>query len=235
MQKAEYTVVPLGELLTHVQQLKGAGAHFTQMHAEHNADGERFDVVYTFVNVQESLVHTKAGEDYQVQNLVVEGITAADELPSICDFYPAVFPFENEAHDLFGIHIVNMKMDFQGYFYHVAVKEPMSIVSPEVKAAREKAAKVRAAQEAKARKAAAAKAAAEGTAPAAPAGNDAKIGDAQAKAALKAAEMEAKLASMDPEKAAKVRAALAAKAAKDKAKAQAADAAVPAAAAEEAK
>ena len=40
-------------------------------------------------------------------------------------------------------------------------------------------------------------------------------------AALKAAEMEAKLAAMDPEKAAKVRAALAAKAARDKQKKEA--------------
>ena len=39
--------------------------------------------------------------------------------------------------------------------------------------------------------------------------------------ALKAAEMEAKLAAMDPEKAAKVRAALAAKAARDKQKKEA--------------
>ena len=45
--------------------------------------------------------------------------------------------------------------------------------------------------------------------------------DAAAKAALKAAEMEAKLAAMDPEKAAKVRAALAAKAARDKQKKEA--------------
>ena len=43
----------------------------------------------------------------------------------------------------------------------------------------------------------------------------------QAKAALKAAEMEAKLAAMDPEKAAKVRVALAAKAARDKQKKEA--------------
>lgn len=235
MQKASYTVVPMGELLSHVQALKGAGAHFTQMHAERNADGERFDVVYTFVNVQESLVHTKAGEDYDVCNLVVEGITPEDDLPSISSYYPAVFPFENEAHDLFGIHISDMKLDFQGYFYHVSVEAPMSIISPEVKAAREKAAKLRAAKEAKARKAAAAaKAAGEAAPAAAAAGNDDKHDEAAAKAALKAAEMEAKLAAMDPEKAAKVRAALAAKAAKDKAKAQAADAAPAAAPAKEA-
>ena len=57
--------------------------------------------------------------------------------------------------------------------------------------------------------------------PAAATGSDAQHDDAAAKAALKAAEMEAKLAAMDPEKAAKVRAALAAKAARDKQKKEA--------------
>ncbi len=47
------------------------------------------------------------------------------------------------------------------------------------------------------------------------------INAANKEEALKAAEMEAKLAAMDPEKAAKVRAALAAKAARDKQKKEA--------------
>ena len=162
--------------------------------------------------------------------LMVEGIDQYQEIPSISSYYPAVFPFENEAHDLFGLAITDMQVDFNGFFYQVSTAEPMSVITPEVKAAREKAMKVRAAAEAKARKAAAEKAAAaaaaagEGTAgatvaqSAAAAGSDAQHDEAAAKAALKAAELEAKLAAMDPEKAAKVRAALAAKAARDKQK-----------------
>lgn len=57
--------------------------------------------------------------------------------------------------------------------------------------------------------------------PAAAAGSGAQHDEAAAKAALKAAEMEAKLAAMDPEKAAKVRTALAAKVARDKQKKEA--------------
>lgn len=37
------------------------------------------------------------------KNLVVEGIDQYQEIPSISSYYPAVFPFENEAHDLFGL------------------------------------------------------------------------------------------------------------------------------------
>lgn len=237
MQKAIYTTVGIDELLPHVQALKGAGARFVQMHAERCVDDGSYRLVYTFINVRAAQEHIAQDGSYAIENLVVEGIDQYQEIPSISSYYPAVFPFENEAHDLFGLAITDMQIDFKGFFYQVSTAEPMSVITPEVKAAREKAMKVRAAAEAKARKAAAEKAAAAaagegatdagdaagaaGVQPAAAAGSDAQHDEAAAKAALKAAELEAKLAAMDPEKAAKVRAALAAKAARDKQKKEA--------------
>lgn len=237
MQKAIYTTVGIDELLLHVQALKGVGARFVQMHAERSVDDGTYRLVYTFINVRAAQEQIAQDGNYAIENLVVEGIDQCQEIPSISSYYPAVFPFENEAHDLFGLAITDMQIDFKGFFYQVSTAEPMSVITPEVKAAREKAMKVRAAAEAKARKAAAEKAAAaaaagEGAAgagdaasaaaqPAAAAGSDAQHDDAAAKAALKAAELEARLAAMDPEKAAKVRAALAAKAARDKQKKEA--------------
>ena len=247
MQKAIYTTVGIDELLSHVQALKGVGARFVQMHAERCVDDGSYRLVYTFIDVRAAQEHIAQDGSYAIENLVVEGIDQYQEIPSISSYYPAVFPFENEAHDLFGLAITDMQIDFKGFFYQVSTAEPMSVITPEVKAAREKAMKVRAAAEAKARKAAAEKAAAAAAAagesaasagdasaaasagdaagvaaqPAAAAGSDAQHDEAAAKAALKAAEMEAKLAAMDPEKAAKVRAALAAKAARDKQKKEA--------------
>ena len=237
MQKAIYTTVGIDGLLPHVQALKGAGARFVQMHAERCVDDGSYRLVYTFINVRAAQEQIARDGSYAIENLVVEGIDQYQEIPSISSYYPAVFPFENEAHDLFGLAITDMQIDFKGFFYQVSTAEPMSVITPEVKTAREKAMKVRAAAEAKARKAAAEKAAAaaagEGAAgggdassaagvqSAVAAGSDAQHDEAAAKAALKAAEMEAKLAAMDPEKAAKVRAALAAKAARDKQKKEA--------------
>lgn len=239
MQKAIYTTVAIDELLAHVQALKGAGARFVQMHAERCVDDGSYRLVYTFINVRAAQEQIAQDGSYAIENLVVEGIDRYQEIPSISSYYPAVFPFENEAHDLFGLAITDMQVDFNGFFYQVSTAEPMSVITPEVKAAREKAMKVRAAAEAKARKAAAEKAAAAAAAaagegasgaddtagaaaqPAAAAGSGAQHDEAAAKAALKAAEMEAKLAAMDPEKAAKVRTALAAKVARDKQKKEA--------------
>lgn len=238
MQKAIYTTVGIDELLSHVQALKGVGARFVQMHAERSVDDGSYRLVYTFINVRAAQKHIAQDGSYAIESLVVKGIDQYQEIPSISSYYPAVFPFENEAHDLFGLAITDMQIDFKGFFYQVSTAEPMSVITPEVKAAREKAMKVRAAAEAKARKAAAEKAAAAAAAagegvvgagdaagasaqPAAATGSDAQHDEAAAKAALKVAEMEAKLAAMDPEKAAKVRAALAAKAARDKQKEEA--------------
>lgn len=237
MQKAIYTTVGIDELLSHVQALKGVGARFVQMHAERCVDDGSYRLVYTFIDVRATQEHIAQDGSYAIENLVVEGIDQYQEIPSISSYYPAVFPFENEAHDLFGLVITDMQIDFKGFFYQVSTAEPMSVITPEVKAAREKAMKVRAAAEAKARKAAAEKAAVAAAGepaagagdaagagvaqPVAAAGSDAQHDEAAAKAAFKAAEMEAKLAAMDPEKAAKVRAALAAKAARDKQKKEA--------------
>lgn len=247
MQKAIYTTVGIDGLLSHVQALKGVGARFVQMHAERCVDDGSYRLVYTFIDVRAAQEHIAQDGSYAIENLVVEGIDQYQEIPSISSYYPAVFPFENETHDLFGLAITDMQIDFKGFFYQVSTAEPMSVITPEVKAAREKAMKMRAAAEAKARKAAAEKAAAAAAAagesaasagdasaaasagdaagvaaqPAAAAGSDAQHDEAAAKAALKAAEMEAKLAAMDPEKAAKVRAALAAKVARDKQKKEA--------------
>lgn len=47
-------------------------------------------------------------------------------VPSITELYPAAFVFENETHDLFGVNIYGINLDFQGEFYKVSQKFPMN-------------------------------------------------------------------------------------------------------------
>lgn len=219
MYTTEFVDIPLVELLARVQTLKHEGFRFVQMCGETTEAGT--DLLYTFYDeVRDNAL-----------NLCVYGIGEDTEVPSIQELYFAAFSYENETHDLFGVHFINMKLDFGGHFFNVAEEAPMTVITPEMKAEREKLAKQRSAAAAKARKAAEEKQAAEAEAAAdakeaaVAAGKSAgSVGDkpdpaAEArsdadKEAERAAKMEAKLAAMDPEKAAKVRAALAAKAAK---------------------
>ena len=219
MYTTSFIEVPLVELLERVQTFKHEGFRFVQMCAETTEAG--IDLLYTFYDETTD----------NAINLFVYGIDGESRVPSIQGLYFASFSYENETHDLYGVRFVNMELDFGGHFFNVATSEPMTIITPEMKAEREKLAKLKAAKAAK--EAAAAKKARE-AAEAAQAekalGTTAAEADAAAVAAVdatapapksasadvddRAAKMEAKLAAMDPEKAAKIRAALAAKAAK---------------------
>ncbi len=224
MYTTEFVDIPLSELLTRVQTLKHQGFRFIQLCAESTAAG--IDLLYTFYDETCD----------NALNLCVYGIDHDSEVPSIQGLYFAAFSYENETHDLYGVNFINMQLNFGGNFFNVACDEPMTIITPEMKAEREKLAKQQAAAAAKARKAAeeAQAAEADGAAgekhAAVEAGKSAgavadKADPVAASAPVagasdedRAAKMEAKLAAMDPEKAAKVRAALAAKAAKAAAK-----------------
>ena len=176
MYTTSFVDVPLENLLERVQTIKHEGVRFVQLFAEKNAD-DSLDVVYTFYNEV---------EDHAL-NLVVQ-LPEDARVPSIQGLYFASFSYENEAHDLFGVRFANMKLDFGGHFFNVAQDAPMTIISPEQKAAREKAAKLAAAKAAKEAKAA--REAAEAAA--------AKKAEREAKAAAKAkraAEFEKKAAA----------------------------------------
>ena len=211
------------------EELPLAGVH--DLAAARHAEGWRY-VQILAVNTEEGidLVYSYM-KDGHLANFNVSGVKQTDVVPSITDLYLEAFVCENEIHDLFDVAISDIAIDFGGMFYQLAEKAPMTVVSPEQLAAREKAKKIAAAKEAKA--------AAPAEAPTGPteeeiqakvAGLDpekaAKVRaamEAKAKKAAAAApapagpteeEIEAKIAGLDPEKAAKVRAAMEAKARK---------------------
>ena len=132
----------LAGLLARVQTLRHEGARFVQLCAEGDAQ-LGIDLVYTFYDEV---------RDHAL-NLVVR-VGEDDEAPSIQGLYFAAFSYENETHDLFGVRFANMKLDFGGHFFNVEGAAPMTVITPEQKAAREKAAKLKAAAAAKAAKAA---------------------------------------------------------------------------------
>ncbi len=194
----------LENVASEAAQRKSDGWRFVQLLAvaDNTGSGDRdnaVDLVYSYM------------KDGRLENLVVKNVAVGedeakvDTVPSITDQYLSAFVFENEAHDLFGVHIANIAIDFAGHFYQVPVREPMTIISPEQKEAHERAAKMAAAKAAKEKAAAAGKTS----------GADAE--NAAKPAPKSDADIEAKLAGLPPEKAAKIRAAMEAKAAKEKA------------------
>ena len=181
----ETTFVPLTveELPALAAAKKDGGWRFVQLLAVNTEDG--IDLIYSFM------------KDNLLENHEIKGLQKGTSVPSITDRFLEAFVFENETHDLFGVDVQGIAIDFGGNFYALAQKEPMTIISPEQKAAREKAKKV-------------ANAAYVETHPdAAPA-----PGEHGYIAPPEDDDLETKLAGMDPEKVARVRAAIAAKAKK---------------------
>ena len=182
--EAKFVEIELGSLRREAAVMKAESWRFIQTHAVYTDDG--VDLYYSFM------------KDGAIRNLKVKGVQPGTPVPSITDLFLAAFVFENEARELFGVNMQGIAIDFDGGLYAPAESEPMTIISPEQKAAREKA-----------RKAAAAKAAK----------NTGMAGEPSSEAPArpggfvmtdeKRAKLEAKLATMPPDKVAKVRAALA--------------------------
>lgn len=198
--KQDFRPLALDQLIDTCKEYKEKGYRLDQLLPKLERDNT-ITLIYTFV-MGEEIVNFKIGGIIKNETVV----------PSVTELFIAAFVFENEAHELYGVNIEGNVLDFKGNFYKFpeGVEAPMTIISPEQLAAREKAAKI-----------AAAKAAREAKAKAAKEGQDTASSEAlnESSQAQKEAELEAKLAGMDPEKAAKVRAALEAKA-KRAAKAQ---------------
>ena len=180
-----FNEVPLAEVHDLAARRAEEGWRYVQILAVNTEEG--IDLVYSYM------------KDGLLENDTVAAVGADDAVPSITDLFLEAFVCENEIHDLYGVAIENIAIDFGGMFYQLAEKAPMTVVSPEQLAAREKAKKIAAA---KAAKEAAARE--EQAAPAAPA----------TVAGPTEEEIQAKIAGLDPEKAAKVRAAMEAKAKK---------------------
>ena len=194
--------IAVGDILAVAEREHAAKSRFVQVLCINGEEG--IDLVYSYQGT--------LAEGYPVRNYRVHKVAAETHVPSVTKFYLSAFPFENEAHDLFGVQVDGIAIDFHGNFYKVAMDKPMTVISPAQKAAREKAAKLAAAKAAKEAKAKAA----------------AQAGEAAAAPSVdweaERAKVQAKCANLDADKAAKVMAAFEAK----MKKAQAAETVAPA-------
>lgn len=121
-EKQVFTAIELPALLASAQAYERSGARFVQCCAAPGADAAGTDgagadgaleLTYSF--------DTGAA----LENLHVTAVPG-DEIPSITSLFPAAFVFENEMHDLYGISVSGISVDFAGKFYTVATPSPMT-------------------------------------------------------------------------------------------------------------
>ena len=192
---AQYQEISVEGLPALSERMQTEGHRFVQVLAVNTEAG--IDVQYTFMN------------DGVLEVFTIKGVTPEIPIPSITDRFIAAFVFENEIHDLFGVNVRDIAIDFGGNFYVTAQPSPMTIISPAQKAAREKAAKAAEAKRARAAKVAETEYAAD---------HPDAIKQMKPKVSgidpTQMTDFEERFAGTDPEKLARIKAAFAAKAAK---------------------
>ena len=105
------TMITIDELLPRTTRFFEEGYRLVQIGCT-RVDGN-FEINYSF------------DKDYRFENLRVilqEGGT----LPSISAVYFGDFIYENEIHDLYGVSVTGMNIDFKGTLYRTTIKYPFS-------------------------------------------------------------------------------------------------------------
>lgn len=105
----EFVNVNPENVIDESQKLKFAGYHLMQQCATRTAEG--YELVYSF---------GKALEVCQVKIILTED----QPINSISHVFPCAFLYENEMHDLFGIDIQMISLDYKGSFYRTAIETP---------------------------------------------------------------------------------------------------------------
>ena len=97
-------------ILSEVQALKSENFRLIQICATKAAENT-YEILYTF------------GDRYDEAHLRYT-VEAGKSIPSITHLYWAAFLYENEIHDLYGIDVDDMVLDYRGGLYRTAEKAP---------------------------------------------------------------------------------------------------------------
>ena len=111
MSDSAYVIeVNSGELVDKVLIMKGEGYRLVQISCT-KKDG--FEITYSF------------GRDYELKNFRTH-IDENTEIESVSNIFMPAYLYENEMHDLFGVKVKNIKIDYQGTLYRLKSKTPFN-------------------------------------------------------------------------------------------------------------
>ena len=105
----EFVNVSPENIIDESQKLKFSGYHLMQQCATRVPDA--YELIYSF------------GKDLEVKQLKIT-LSEDDEISSITSIFPCAFIYENEMHDLFGVKIKMINIDYEGKLYRTAIETP---------------------------------------------------------------------------------------------------------------
>lgn len=109
--------IEIPDLLARAGDMRENGFRLVQIQSTRRKEVEPgtkiLDLIYSF------------DKDGRLENLRLQ-LAQGEEIPSISSVYPAAFLYENEIHDLFGVSVQKMSIDYQGAFYRTTVPTPFN-------------------------------------------------------------------------------------------------------------
>ncbi len=110
------TVIRKSELHDRVDALKKSGYRLSQICCakdpyQREIPAERYEMSYSF-GLEQELVTFRFD------------LVPGEEIQSITKIYDGAYLYENELHDLYGIAVLGINVDFKGTLYKVAVPTP---------------------------------------------------------------------------------------------------------------
>jgi ech hydrogenase subunit D len=112
MEAQTITPISVGDVVQKAEQAKKDGHRLVQIGC--TKIGDTFEIIYVY------------DRNYQLLNYRIT-VRQDEEIPSISSVYWGAFVYENEIHDLYGIHVKGINIDFKGTFYKTTVKHPFSV------------------------------------------------------------------------------------------------------------
>jgi ech hydrogenase subunit D len=104
--------IEIGDVVAKAAQAKKDGLRLVQIGC--TKIGDDFEIIYTY------------DKDYKLLNYRIT-VKADVTIPSISGVYFGAFVYENEIHDLYGLAVSGINIDFKGTFYKTAIKHPFSV------------------------------------------------------------------------------------------------------------
>jgi len=101
-----------GDLVEQAKGMKSSGHRLVQICCA--KIGETIEVNYSF------------DKDYSFTNLRIVLKLDNLKIDSISGIYLQALLYENEMHDLFGVEVKNMAIDYKGTFYRTSMKTPFN-------------------------------------------------------------------------------------------------------------
>lgn len=108
-EKQEIRDIAVDELVSTVKDFSSQGYRLVQISC--TKLGENLELNYSF------------DKDYEFVNLKFK-VPMNAQIPSVSEIYWCAMLYENEIHDLFGLEINGMVIDFKGNLYKTTVKTP---------------------------------------------------------------------------------------------------------------